>query len=178
MGHLFLFLFVTLFSILTTLPLYFFAFRRFLTKPKRFSFLFLGIMVGSLGWFLIVFAPKHNSKNRIVQYAGGDYGVTYSELEILERTPGEGEILSFSDNETGAIAFRTVNPISLEVANECQDLNSFYWVHELKETVPSGQLVEERWNCVWHSVHDHDGYGLFYNQANNVYILAFSWSFG
>ncbi len=178
MGDLIIFLFAALCSISTTLVLYFFAFKRFSRMPKRSLLLFFGIMVGSLTWFLIVFVPKHNAKNRIVQYAGSHYGVTYSDVEILERTPGEGEILTFSDNETGAIAFRSVNPISLNVANQCHDLNEFHWVHELKETVPSGQLAKESWSCVWHRVHDHDGYRLLYNRAKNVYILAFSWSFG
>lgn len=135
--------------------------------------------MGLLYLSLTVVVPNHTAKRRILHYTKDEYGIEYRDIEIVERSPEEGEILAFSDNETGAIAFKLSQPIELKDGTECDDLRyNFYWLSSLKKSAPVNRDEMKSWKCALHEVHQHDQYIMLHNSSKDLYILAFSWSFG
>ena len=50
-------------------------------------------------WLLTSAIPTHNAKKRILHYTKDQYPIKYNQIDIIERSPGEGEILAVSDND-------------------------------------------------------------------------------
>lgn len=157
----------------------FFLVRKRVSRPILISLAIAGALPGLLYWFLTVAVPTHNAKVRILQYTKDYYLIEYNQIEIVERSPEEGEILAFSDNETGAIAFKLSQPIELKSDTKCEDLRyNFYWLSSLKKSVPANRDEMHNWKCARHVIHQHDHYILLHNTSDDMYFFAFSWSFG
>ena len=178
MGNLLILSMIVILSGLAGVVAYFLLFKRFAKRPEVSAGLFTIASASFLAWFVFFFIPDFNSRQRIVQYAGEEYGISYSDIRIIERSPGEGELLTFSDNQAGAIAFYLDQSKKLELSTPCDKYSFSYVSHYLKETFSSDDLDLSEWRCVSHNKNKFDSYTLFENQTTGVYVLTFSWSFG
>ena len=115
MGDIILFIFSILCSGIFGGAIYLFLSKGGVKNSFLTSLLLSGLMCALIFWVLSSAVPKQNAKKRILYYTKNDYPIEHQHITIVERSPEEGEILAFSDNETGAIAFKLSKPIELRV---------------------------------------------------------------
>lgn len=135
----------------------------------------VSLLVGlTMGVLLCSLLSNIYTKKKIVKYLGQQYGISYSNIDILERA---GMATLFSASEAGAVSFKVSGQARINASDgKCEN----YYFH-LKDLLPESTISSEsmaEWYCAHHSVSTFHSYTFLYDPKISVYFLFIQTSLG
>lgn len=147
------------------------------------AYIFAGSCAGLLllaAWAIFFLIPIHNSKQLILQCLQDKFQLSYGDLHIVARSPGEGELFDLSDQESGAVAFTSSRPLVFEGENDCL-LDIGRLQTHLESYEPGQSLSGNTQGMKCQSYEKGNRFSrctLFRKDSENIYFLLYQWSFG
>ena len=139
----------------------------------------LALLTCSLGLVFYI-VPLHNSKLRILSCLEGKFQISYWDLSIEARSPGEGELVDLRDSQFGAFVFTSERPLPFEGTDDCLSLyqqiqSALGGLQESTRLDPNSLSMK----CATYEVGSKfQTCSLLQHGSENRYYLFYQWSFG